>query len=236
MTTNPLYDKDKRIAQAAEAGELLFWDAVVQVFPWAKSGDFPPDASHNFQQACRDAVECWARYNAPTLTAETLRSFADDAKPKGFGQIDTEADYGSKRQIDAQNRFTVALEAVLTPELWEDFENYAHKATPEEMVWHGLKLAGAAPDLEWFKSTRDWTNDPATDMTHGENYEDEFGNVRGYMYAGSALLISLVEPKRMRDNATGPQFHVELFGTDHIGTLDECEAMLYEAAKSEGFW
>jgi len=228
--------REHLIRQAADAGEGLFWDAVVQVFPWANSGDFPPDATHNFQQACNDAVEIWAKYNAPDLTPETLRSFYDDAKPKGFGQIATEADYGSERQIKAQNRFTCALEAVLTPEQWEDFEEYAIKATPDEFMWYGLKLAGAAPDLAWFKSTREWTNDPAEDMQHGENYEGEFGNVRGYIYVGGALLISLCDPKHMSDNATGPQFHVELFGTDHRGTLEECEELLYKAASSEGFW
>lgn len=49
--------------------------------------------------------------------------------------------WGTDRQIKAQNAFCDALKAVLSPEEWEDFESYAHKATTEELVAEGMRLA-----------------------------------------------------------------------------------------------
>jgi len=54
-----------------------------------------------------------------------------------------EADYGSDRQINAQNNFTYTLQQILPSEQWENFEDYAHRATPEEMISYGMSLAAA---------------------------------------------------------------------------------------------
>ena len=58
----------------------------------------------------------------------------------------TESDYGSDLHIELQNKFCDYLESVLTPDRWERFEDYALKATDEEMAMYGLRLAGE----QWF--------------------------------------------------------------------------------------
>ena len=56
-----------------------------------------------------------------------------------------EDEWGSGRQIDAENGFCAALRAKLTDDQWWDFERYALKATTEEMIGCGLELAGEPP-------------------------------------------------------------------------------------------
>jgi hypothetical protein len=53
-------------------------------------------------------------------------------------------EWGSERQIDAQNRFTNAVETVLTPETFATYESYCLKATTDEMIEEGLRLVKAA--------------------------------------------------------------------------------------------
>ena len=54
-----------------------------------------------------------------------------------------DAEWGSDRQVNAANDFGAALYSVLSEDDFSDFENYALKATTEEMVNYGLELAHA---------------------------------------------------------------------------------------------
>jgi len=54
-------------------------------------------------------------------------------------------EWGSGRQVDAENLFCSELRDVLNDDKWWDFERYALKATTEEMINYGLKLAGEDP-------------------------------------------------------------------------------------------
>lgn len=64
-----------------------------------------------------------------------LQHLAGEAKP-----ID-QFDYGSGRQIDAQNDFAEAVEALVPPGVWETISSYWLKATPEEGIEYALAAA-----------------------------------------------------------------------------------------------
>ena len=66
-----------------------------------------------------------------------------DALAKNALPLD-DAEWGSKRQIDAQNRFTDAVEAVLPTKEFDAYDSYCLKATTEEMIEEGLRLVKAA--------------------------------------------------------------------------------------------
>ena len=42
-----------------------FWKVIAESFPKAKTGDFPPDATLEFDRACYEAVSTWIKYNVP---------------------------------------------------------------------------------------------------------------------------------------------------------------------------
>lgn len=46
----------------------------------------------------------------------------------------SEEDYGSERQIKAENAFFTYVERCVPPHIWEKIEAYSHKATVEERV------------------------------------------------------------------------------------------------------
>jgi hypothetical protein len=49
-------------------------------------------------------------------------------------------DWGSARQVDAQNEFTDAVIALLTPEEIAAYDDYCLKATVKEIIEEGLRL------------------------------------------------------------------------------------------------
>lgn len=49
-------------------------------------------------------------------------------------------DYGSERQINTFNAFTIKMEQILSKEDFELFEDYSMKATTDELVDYGLSL------------------------------------------------------------------------------------------------
>lgn len=51
------------ISDVAGQAQEAFWAVVAQQFPHIKTGDFPPDAQFEFDQACRQAVKSWVRTN-----------------------------------------------------------------------------------------------------------------------------------------------------------------------------
>jgi len=60
--------------------------------------------------------------------AEHAKSFSDE-------------EYGSEEQIESSNNFVYTLQQILPDEAWENFEEYAHRATTDEMVDYGMSLA-----------------------------------------------------------------------------------------------
>ena len=57
-----------------------------------------------------------------------LNSLANDAAPT------SQSDWGSGRQVNAQNRFFEAVEKILTADEMADLESYCLKASVEEMI------------------------------------------------------------------------------------------------------
>lgn len=55
--------KDHRADLAATFAERAFWAAVAKEFPEIKSGDFPPNATVEFERACNAAVREWLLHN-----------------------------------------------------------------------------------------------------------------------------------------------------------------------------
>jgi hypothetical protein len=63
-----------------------------------------------------------------------LLALANSARP-----ID-DADYGSARQIAAQNAFFNHVQQLMHPMAFEELEEYALKATPDEMINEALRM------------------------------------------------------------------------------------------------
>ena len=55
-------------------------------------------------------------------------------------KISREEEWGSEKQIDAQNKFFIIVETMVTKEEMDDIEDYAMKATTEEMQDYALKV------------------------------------------------------------------------------------------------
>lgn len=58
-------DVDERIDSAVEAAKMEFWREIADQFPDAESGDFPPDATREIDEAMFRAVMRWVDYNVP---------------------------------------------------------------------------------------------------------------------------------------------------------------------------
>lgn len=67
-------------------------------------------------------------------TLDDLLKLADDAKPT------SESDWGSERQVEAENRLFDAIRDAATPEVFERLEAYCLKATTEEMIDAGVRV------------------------------------------------------------------------------------------------
>jgi hypothetical protein len=65
---------------------------------------------------------------------DVLNILAQTARP-----ID-DADYGSYRQVRAENRFFYVIKSRLTAQAWHDFELYCLKATSDERIDEALRL------------------------------------------------------------------------------------------------
>jgi len=57
---------DDEMRQLTDEAELAFWATIADKFPEVKTGDFPPDATIEFSEACRLAVNRWLMFNYPT--------------------------------------------------------------------------------------------------------------------------------------------------------------------------
>lgn len=72
-------------------------------------------------------------------TYDELIALADDARPKSLDAGGD--DWGSERQIEAQNLFFQELEQVLPADQFGELEKWCLKATTEEMLDEGLRYA-----------------------------------------------------------------------------------------------
>jgi hypothetical protein len=78
----------------------------------------------------------WLRYGfffAPLLTAKIKWSIQVTDPQLCLG-------------LDAQNRFTEAVEAILTRKQFEAYDSFCLKATTDEIIEEGLRLAKAATE------------------------------------------------------------------------------------------
>lgn len=62
-----LKPEDNKIKEVADIAQQIFWDVVSLNYPEVKSGDFPPDATMEFDDACETAVDRWLTWNHPAL-------------------------------------------------------------------------------------------------------------------------------------------------------------------------
>jgi len=62
----PSEDKN-RLSNVLEDATIAFWGVVVDAYPEAKHGDFPPDASIKIADAMCEAIVTWLEYNADPL-------------------------------------------------------------------------------------------------------------------------------------------------------------------------
>ena len=56
---------ESRIEGIARDAQDDFWEVVSENFPEVTSGDFPPDASFVFDDACEKAIGVWLDWNHP---------------------------------------------------------------------------------------------------------------------------------------------------------------------------
>jgi len=57
--------EDLALAKILEDAQNAFWKVVAERFPNIKTGDFPPDDTLNFDEACESALLRWLYWNAP---------------------------------------------------------------------------------------------------------------------------------------------------------------------------
>lgn len=67
-----------------------------------------------------------------------LAELANDAKPLN------DDEWGSDRQIDAQNTFCDVVESLVSAEAFAEYEDYCMKATTDELIAEGLRIARKA--------------------------------------------------------------------------------------------
>ncbi len=54
---------NERMRAAVGAAQDAFWEKIAEAYPEAKHGDFPPDATVAFDDACARAVNAWVMFN-----------------------------------------------------------------------------------------------------------------------------------------------------------------------------
>lgn len=57
------------LEDAIRAAQEAFWAEIAKQYPTATSGDFPPDATMEFDEACTLAVKTWTHYNVTEDTS-----------------------------------------------------------------------------------------------------------------------------------------------------------------------
>jgi hypothetical protein len=57
---------DQKLKKAIEAANNSFWAEIVKHYPEIKTGDFSPEATVRWDQACEKAVTTWINSNRPS--------------------------------------------------------------------------------------------------------------------------------------------------------------------------
>lgn len=74
-----------RVERAVQAAKDAFWSTIAEQFPEVRSGDFPPDATFEFDTACSRAAQVWLEGNWPEDTFDEGR-----AMDEGWCLVDVE--------------------------------------------------------------------------------------------------------------------------------------------------
>jgi hypothetical protein len=148
-TTNDSADQsvitsEQMLAELAKAnGAILRWQTsdghAFELAVVRKIIRFDPDSDCFVHP---DAIKVegggWRMPTAIELLGDEARPI--QTFPEGY-ERDGKDDWGSERQIDAQNEFTDAVKAIVTPEAWDAYDSYCHKANVDEMVDEGIRIA-----------------------------------------------------------------------------------------------
>ena len=60
----------KKVEEATQDALFEFWAKVVEIFPEAKGGDFPPDLTFEMDLTMEKMLHSWLYYNHPTYSKE----------------------------------------------------------------------------------------------------------------------------------------------------------------------
>jgi len=86
------------------------------------------------------------------MTHPAAATLATGVKLASAARSTNEADWGSDRQIDAQNAFFDFVMDHISEEAWRDLEDYCLKATSEEMLEEGMMALTKALSREVAKN------------------------------------------------------------------------------------
>jgi len=68
MNTTKTFKTNPKYSAALHDAQHAFWAVIAEYYPECEFGDFPPDAHHAFNRACKDAAAVWLEYNLPIIT------------------------------------------------------------------------------------------------------------------------------------------------------------------------
>ncbi len=60
----------QKVEEATQNALFEFWAKVVEIFPEAKGGDFPPDLTFEMDLTMEKMLHSWLYYNHPTYSKE----------------------------------------------------------------------------------------------------------------------------------------------------------------------
>jgi len=60
----------QKVEEATQDALFEFWAKVVEIFPEAKGGDFPPDLTFEMDLTMEKMLHSWLYYNHPTYSKE----------------------------------------------------------------------------------------------------------------------------------------------------------------------
>ena len=61
----------QKVEDATQDGLYEFWAKIVEIFPKATGGDFPPDLSFEMDLTMEKMLRHWLSFNHPTYAKET---------------------------------------------------------------------------------------------------------------------------------------------------------------------
>lgn len=100
---------------------------------------------HLFDEDLTEAQRVWVRafYDRWVLTENIEQDIRDLRMLAAKARCEDNDEWGSERQVEAQNNFGSAVEKILPAEEWEKYEDWCARATTDEMIDFGQQLAVA---------------------------------------------------------------------------------------------